>query len=113
MRSVEFEGAADGGDDEAVFVGEIEAVETVDELRAIGHGDFFRMTIEDVEGHAAEDGVAERWRLFENVAGRGFAAGAIPGAPLVDDELDVMTGVKLAHDLPMAFDHGFDAATFT
>jgi len=40
VRRVEFENAADGSDDEAVFVCEIKAVETVDELRAIGHGDF-------------------------------------------------------------------------
>jgi len=109
---VKFKGATDGGDDEAVFVREIEAVEAVDELRAIGHGDFFRMTIEDVEVHAAEDGVAERRHLFENVAGSCFAAGLIPGTPFVDDELDVMLGIEFAHHLPMAFDHGFDAVTF-
>jgi len=81
-------------------------------LRAVGHGDFFRMTIENVERHTAENGVAERGHLFENVAGSGFAAGSIPRAPFVDDEFDVMLGIEFAHHLPVAFDHGFDAVTF-
>ena len=112
VRCVKFERAPNGGDNETIFMREIEAVETVDELRAVSHGDFFGMTIENVEGHAAEDGVAERGHLFENVAGSGFASGTIPWAPFVNDKLDVMFGVEFAYHLPVAFDHGFDAVAF-
>src|ERR1700686_1693779 len=69
------EDVANGCDAEFIFVSEIQAVETIDELRAISHSNFFGMTIENVEGHAAEDGVAQGGNLFQLIAGSCFAAG--------------------------------------
>ena len=42
VRGIHGEDVADRRDAEFVFVGEIQTVEAVDELRAIGHGHFFR-----------------------------------------------------------------------
>src|SRR6267378_33220 len=70
------------------------------------------MAIEDVEGHAAEDGVAQRDHLLDKIAGSGFAAGFVPGAPFVDDELYGVIGIFFGKSLPVIRDHGFDALAF-
>ena len=58
VAGVEIENMANRGDDEAVFVSEIETVEAVDELGAIGHDHLVGVTVEYVERHRTEDGIA-------------------------------------------------------
>src|SRR5882762_3465862 len=70
------------------------------------------MAIEDVEGHAAKDGVAQGDHLLEQIAGSCFAAGLVPGAPFVDDEFDGVIGILFGQSLPVIVDHGFDALAF-
>src|SRR5882672_5088106 len=70
------------------------------------------MAVEDVEVHAAEDGVAQGDHLLEKIAGSCFAAGLVPGAPFVDDELDGVIGIFFGESLPVIVDHGFDALAF-
>jgi hypothetical protein len=60
MARVGFEHVADGRNHELVFVGEIQAVQAVDKLRAIRHSHFFRISVEDMESHSAEHRVS-RW----------------------------------------------------
>ncbi len=54
MARVEFEHVADGRNQELAFVGEIQAVQAVDKLRAIRHSHFFRISVEDIERHSAQ-----------------------------------------------------------
>src|SRR5437660_612756 len=70
------------------------------------------MAIEDVEGHAAKDGVTQSDHLLEKIAGSCFAAGLVPGAPFVDDELNGVIGIFFGESLPVIVDHGFDALAF-
>src|SRR6266404_8362320 len=70
------------------------------------------MAIENIEGHAAEDGVAQGDHLLEKIAGSCFAAGLVPRAPFVDDELDGVIGIFFGESLPVIVDHGFHALAF-
>ena len=71
------------------------------------------MTIENVEGHRAEYGVAQGGHLLQLIARCCFTAWAVPWAPFVDHQLDCVLGILLAHDLPMPLDQIFDALPFT
>ena len=67
---------ADRGDAELIFVRQVKTVQAIDQLSAVGHRHFFGMTVEGVERHPAENGVAQGRNLFQLVARRQFAAGA-------------------------------------
>ena len=65
MSGIHFEYMADRGYTEFVFMRQIETVQAIDQLRAIGHGHFFRMAVEDIQRHCRKDRVAQRGSLFE------------------------------------------------
>ena len=75
---------------EFIFVSKVKTVQTINQLRRTGERDFFRMAVEDIEGHRAEYGVSESGSLLKKVAGSELTAGAIPKAPLVHHELYLM-----------------------
>src|SRR5260370_11714606 len=105
MGGVHGEYVAHRRDAALVFVAQIQTVQAVDQLRAVAHGDFFRMAVEDIERHAAEHRVAQGGHLLELIAGSGLAAGLVPGTPFVDDQLDRVTGVLFGQGLPVIADH--------
>ena len=102
MARVQLEHAADRRDYKLILVRQIQAVQAIDKLGAIGHCDFFRMAIEDVERHSAEHSVAQSRSLFECIARSRFAARAIPRTPLIHDQLHMMMAINFTKDLPMA-----------
>ena len=97
---------------EAVFVRQIEAIQTVDQLRAIRHGNFFRMAVEKVERHPAEHRIAQRRQLLELISWRGLASRPVPRPPLIHHQLHQMLRIFLAHDLPVTVDQPFHAVAF-
>src|SRR6476469_7439893 len=113
MSGVDSEDMPDGRHHKPVLVRHVEAVQAVDELRAIYHRDFLRMTIEDVEGHGAEYGVAQGGHLLQLIARSSFTAGPVPWTPFVHNQLYHVVRILLAHDLPMRLDQIFDALPFT
>ena len=80
MRGIHGKYMAHRRDAKPVFVSQIQAIETIDELGAVGHGHLLRMTVEDVQGHSTEHRVPQSRELFQLVAWSYFAAGAIPAA---------------------------------
>ena len=101
MGQVHLEDVEGGCDGELVALREHEGVDAVDGLGDVGDGDLVGVALEDVEGDAGEQGIAHGGLLGEVVLGGELGALAVPGAPLVDDELDLgWAGVGLV--LPMA-----------
>ena len=96
MARIEFKHPANWRNHEFIFVREVQVVQTVDELRAVRHGNFLGMPVENIERHTAEHGVPQRGDLFQQVAGSGFASRTIPRTPFVHDQLDAMVTVKFA-----------------
>ena len=86
---------------------QVEAIQAVDQLGTICHRDLFRMLVEDVQRHPAEDRIAQGRRLLQNVARRHLAARPVPRTPLVHHELDLVFTVDFAHDLPVSRDQRF------
>src|ERR1700675_4731730 len=70
------------------------------------------MTIEKVQCHSAEHGIAESRKLLQLIAGRQFTAGAIPRAPFIDDQFYGMAGIRFAHNLPVSVDERLHALAF-
>ena len=68
MRCIHSKYVAHRRDAKLVSVSQIQAVEAIDELSAIDHRGFFRIAIEDVEGHSAEHCVAQSRNLLELIA---------------------------------------------
>ena len=68
-----------------------EALQNVDGLGDVGHGDAAGAGGEDVEAGGGDDGVAEAVGLTVSVFGGGAAA--VPESPFVDDEPDGMVGI--------------------
>src|ERR1700733_1854497 len=104
MRRVHAEHMAYGTDHEFVLVCEVQAVQAINELGTIRHGDFFRMTIECVQRHSAEHRIAQRRHLFQLISRRRCAPGPIPWSPFVDHEFAVVLRFSFAHYLPVTFD---------
>ena len=112
MRGIHGKYMAYGRDAKLVFVSQIQAVEAIDELGAVGHGDLLRMTVEDVQGHSTKHRVPQSRNLFQLVAWSYFAAGAIPGSPLINDKFDGMARIGFSHDMPMPVDERFHVLPF-
>ena len=112
MGQVHLEDVEGGGDGELVSLGEHEGVDAVDGLGDGGDGDLVGVALEDVEGDAGEQGIAHGGLLGEVVAGAERGSFAVPGAPFVDDELDVgLTGLGgLRHGGPVVGDDFFHDA---
>jgi hypothetical protein len=87
VGQVHLEDVEGGGDGELVALREHEGVDAVDGLGDGGDGDLVCVALEDVEGDAGEQGVAHGGLLGEVVLGGELGSLAVPGAPLVDDEL--------------------------
>src|SRR5215471_12679488 len=104
MRCVHFEDVSNWSYDELVFMSQVQAIEAIHELGTICHCHLFRMPVEGIERHAAEDGVAQRGHLLQDVAGRCFRTGLVPRSPLIHNQLDVTSTIELAHNLPMTAD---------
>ena len=107
MCRVHVEHVADRGDAELIFVRQVEAVQTVDQLGTVGHRDFFRVLVEQIQRHPAEDRVAQGWSLLQDVARRHLATGPIPRTPFIHHQLNVVFTIDLAHDLPVSGDQRF------
>src|SRR6267378_4857724 len=101
MARLHVENMAHRRDHEPVFVSEIQTVQTVDELRAVGHVKLAGVPVKYVEGHAAEHGIPQRGSLLENVPWRRLAPGTVPRAPFVHHELNTVLTVEFTHDLPV------------
>ena len=95
-----------------IFVRQVQGVEAVDQLRAVGHGHLFRVAVEHIQIHRGKDRVAQRGRLFKEIPGRGFRTAAIPRPPFVDNQFDAVRGIGFAHDAPVVFDERFHALAF-
>src|SRR5713101_7930296 len=111
VACVHFEHMADGRNYKAIFVSEIQTVQAVDELRAVGHVKLAGVTIKNIQSHSAEHRVPQRWSLFEDVPWRCFASGLVPRAPLVHDKFDAVLPIELTHDLPMSQNQPLHAFT--
>src|SRR6266851_4728560 len=111
VACVHFEHMADGRNYEAIFVREIQTVQAVDELCAVGHVKLAGVPIKNIQSHRAEHRVPQRWSLFEDVAWRCFASGPVPWAPLVHDEFDAVLSIEFAHDLPVPQNQSLHAFT--
>src|SRR5882672_10801707 len=98
---------------EAIFVSEIQTVQAVDELRAVGHVKLAGVAIKNIQSHGAEHRVPQRWSLLEDVPWRCFAPGPVPRAPLVHDEFDAVLSIELTDDLPVSQDQSLHAFTLT
>ncbi len=85
MRRIHLEDMADWSHAEALFMRQIQAIETIDQLRATGDPNFFRMSIEGIEGHPAENCISQRGRLFELIGRSESTAWTVPRPPLIDD----------------------------
>src|SRR5215475_13965008 len=90
---------------------EEQRVDAIDGLSHISHGDLVRVAVEDVEGQAGMNGVAEGNRLAQDVGWSDLRAGGVPHAPLIDDELGAMRRIKLPQLVPVVFDHFLQAHT--
>src|SRR6267378_522975 len=111
VACVHFEHMADRRNYEAIFVSEIQAVQAVDELCAVGHVKLAGVAIENIQSHGAEHRVPQRWSLLEDVPRCCFASGSVPRAPFVHDEFDAVLSIKLAHDLPVSQNQSLHAFT--
>src|SRR5882724_3609048 len=111
VACVHFEHMADRRNYEAIFVSEIQTVQAVDELRAVGHVKLAGVAIENIESHGAEHRVPQRWSLLEDVPWRCFTAWPVPRAPLVHDEFDAVLSIELTHDLPVLQNQSLHAFT--
>ncbi len=94
VGQVHLEDVEGGSDGELVFLREHQGVNAVDGLRDGGDGDLVGVALEDVEGDAGEEGVAHGGLLREVVLRGELGALAVPGSPLVDDELDLSAGCR-------------------
>src|ERR1700731_2568367 len=102
MSSVHREYVSDQGYAKLVFVRQIQAIKTINQLRATSDFNLLRMTVERVECHPAEYCVPQGGQLFELIAGCECTARPVPRSPLVNHEFHVMFGVELAHNLPVS-----------
>ena len=104
VGEVHLEDVEGGGEGELVLLREHEGVDAVDGLGNVGDGDLIGVALEDVQGDAGEECVAHGGLLGEVVVGAEFGALAIPGTPLVDDELDLGLVGGVAHGGPVVGD---------
>src|SRR4051812_33656896 len=91
-------------DDKLLFMSDKESVQAVDELSAIGHHDFVRVTIECVQTQACKQRIAQGRSLAQKVCRMILRAGPVPCSPLINDQPDAMLLINLAHRVPMTTD---------
>ena len=91
---------------EAVLAGQEERVEIVDELGDVGHDDLVGVAVERVEGQGRDERVAHGRHLAEEIGRVDLRPSLVPGAPLVDGQLDPVSGIDLGHGRPMLGDEG-------
>src|SRR5205085_1396694 len=87
MGSVHTEDVSYRRNDEFILMREVQAVQTVDQLRARSHRYFLGMTVEGIQRHATEYRIPQRDHLLQLISGSHFAAGTIPRSPFVHDQL--------------------------
>lgn len=68
MSRIHGEYVADRGDAESILMSQIRAVEAIDQLAVVAHGDLFRMAIEKIQCHSAEHRIAESRCLLKLIA---------------------------------------------
>ena len=90
MRHIHLEDVECGRDGELVSLRQHERVDAIDGLRDGGHGDLVRVALEDVQRDAGQQGVAHGGLLRQVVLGAERGALAVPCAPLVHHQLDVV-----------------------
>jgi hypothetical protein len=76
----------------------------IDELRDVGHRHLVGVSMEGVERHPGQHGVAHCRLLPQQMRRVQFTAGFIPCPPFVDHEFDAMLPVEFAHDGPVIGD---------
>ncbi len=81
----------------------------VHRLGHVGHGDFFGVTVKDVEGQAGVDGVAQSNGLAQDVTGRDLFAGFVPDSPLVNYEFGAVVGIEFSDFVPVILQNFFQA----
>src|SRR5262249_7920034 len=110
--SVQLEQTANRRNHKLVFVSEVEAVQTIDELSTICHSNLLGMAVEDVERHAAEHCVAESRHLLDEESGRRLASRTIPGPPFIDHQPGAVPAICLCHELPVTLDERLHLLAF-
>src|ERR1017187_4022732 len=70
------------------------------------------MAIEGVQGHSTKDSIAQGGHLLQLIASSRLATRAIPRSPFVDNQLDPVLRIFLAHNLPVAVDKPLHAVSF-
>ncbi len=96
-RHVHLEDVVGRREDHLLLVRDDHRLQHVDHLRDVGHPHAVGMAGEDVQVERGQDGVAQAVLLDQEAR---VAAGQrrVPGAPLVDDQRDLLLRVVLVHD---------------
>ena len=76
-------------------------MDVIDQLRGVRHDHFLRMAVEDVQRDAGDQRIAKSRVVSPKVTGMDARVCFVPRAPFVDNKLDHMLLVDLAHDLPV------------
>lgn len=101
MRGIHLENVIDPRHQEFIAVGKEQAIEAVDELRAIGHRNFVGIAIENVEHGGDHYRVALRDHLPDDMGRSDFGTMLVPGPPFIHDELDAFLRIEFIHRLPV------------
>ena len=104
MCRVHLEYVIDGGYCKLIAHRNEGRVNVIDQLSGVCHGDLIGVAIENVEGNAGNQRIAESRPVGEQIARVNGWIRIVPGAPFVDHELHAMLSVDLAHDLPVISD---------
>src|SRR5580704_2558012 len=98
---------SDRGHAKLVLMGQVQTVQTIDQLSAVGHGYLLGVTVKGIERQAAKDRVPQGWCLFEDVTRSRLTAPPVPRSPFVHYEFNRMIPVEFSHHLPVPVDQGF------
>lgn len=112
MRRVHLENVKNRRDRELLADCQKRSMQIVDELGRVRHGDLIRVPIENVECDAGNERIAQRRKIYEQVAGIDAGIRFVPRAPLVDYQLDLPLLIDFAHNLPMVAHEFFHAIGF-
>src|SRR5690348_17420179 len=87
-------------------------MDVIDKLRCVCHRDLVRVPVEDIECYARNECVAKCREVSEEITGVDTWISFVPSTPLIDDELDTVFRIDLAHDLPVIPDEFLHAISF-
>ena len=103
MSLEHIENVIGGGDDAILAARQEERVQVVAKLCDVRHSDLIAVVVEYIERERGNDRVAHRALLLEEIITlAGARSVGMPAAPLVNDELEVMSSAVSADDAPIS-----------